>query len=310
MSPTRLQRDGATLEAVRDAVREEFGPAARIVAAERVTTPGIAGMFRRAHVEATVEVPSPDEAPTAVVAIADGPVQRAGIAALLADAEAAEARITAADGTGSTRADAFASVLDGFVADGIAPASAPVVRSLPDQGGSRLQAVADNRPGGADHVLDDVSVPDALLASPLVAAAPPVRPVVPAVRSADGDLVLLVGRAGDVDAVAGLFATRHALRPTAAADRRSGILARADGVRDGVSVLAVAAWDDRSTIEALGADQVWLVVDAGRKTEDAAAMLRAVAAHVAVAGVVAIGAAETATPESVHLLGVPVLSLG
>ena len=63
MSPTRLQRDGATLEAVRDAVREEFGPAARIIAAERVTTPGIAGLFRRAHVEATVEVPSPDEAP-------------------------------------------------------------------------------------------------------------------------------------------------------------------------------------------------------------------------------------------------------
>ena len=150
---------------------------------------------------------------------------------------------------------------------------------------------------------DDAVVPSG-------AVVPPVRPAVPAVRSADGDLVLLVGRAGDVDAVAGLFATRHALRPTAAADRRSGILARADGVRDGATVLAVAAWDDQATIEALGADQVWLVVDAGRKTEDAAAMLRAVATHVAVAGVVAIGAAETATPESVHLLGVPVLSLG
>ncbi len=308
MSPTRLQRDGATLEAVRDAVREEFGPAARIVAAERVTTPGIAGLFRRAHVEATVEVPSPDEAPTAVVAIADGPVQRAGIAALLADAEAAEARIIAADGTGATRADAFASVLDGFVADGIAPASAPVVRSLPDQGGSRLQAVTDTLPGGAARLLDDPAVLDEVV--PTVAVASPVRPVVPSVRSADGDLVLLVGRAGDVDAVAGLFATRHALRPTAAADRRSGILARADGVRDGATVLAVAAWDDAATIEALGADQVWLVVDAGRKTEDAAAMLRAVAARVTVAGVVAIGTAETATPESVHLLGVPVLSLG
>ncbi|WP_058726009.1 hypothetical protein [Curtobacterium luteum] len=309
MSPTRLQRDGATLEAVRDAVREEFGPAARIVAAERVTTPGIAGLFRKAHVEATVEVPAPDEAPTAVVAIADGPVQRAGIAALLADAEAAEARIAAHDGTGSTRADAFASVLDGFVADGIAPASAPAVRSLPDQVGSRLQAVTDTRPGGAARFLDDAAVLDER-AAPSGAALAPVLPVVPTVRSADGDLVLLVGRAGDVDAVAGLFATRHALRPTAAADRRSGILARADGVRDGATVLAVAAWDDAATIEALGADQVWLVVDAGRKTEDAAAMLRAVAARVAVAGVVAIGSAETATPESVHLLGVPVLSLG
>lgn len=309
MSPTRLQRDGATLEAVRDAVREEFGPAARIIAAERVTTPGIAGLFRRAHVEATIEVPSPDEAPTAVVAIADGPAQRAGIAALLADAEAAEARIAAADGTGSTRADAFASVLDGFVADGIAPASAAAGRSRSDQGGSRLQAVPDTLPGGSVRLLDAAAAPDDAVV-PSGAVVPPVRPAVPAVRSADGDLVLLVGRAGDVDAVAGLFATRHALRQTAAADRRSGILARADGVRDGATVLAVAAWDDQATIEALGADQVWLVVDAGRKTEDAVAMLRAVATHVAVAGVVAIGAAETATPESVHLLGVPVLSLG
>ncbi len=319
MSPTRLQREGATLEALRDAVREEFGPAARIVAAERVTTPGIVGLFRKAHVEATVEVPAPDEAPTAVVAIADGPVQRAGIAALLADAEAAEARIAAADGTGATRADAFASVLDGFVADGIAP-SAPPVRGLPAQGGSRLPVGSDVLPGGAAHPVDDaaavvqppvgsatraVAPPAALSASPSAA-----RLVAPAVRSADGDLVLLVGRPGDVDAVAGLFATRHALRPTAAADRRSGILARADGVRDGLSVLAVAAWDDAATIDALGADQVWLVVDAGRKTEDAAAMLGAVAGRVAVAGVVAIGSGETATPESVHLLGVPVLSLG
>jgi hypothetical protein len=130
------------------------------------------------------------------------------------------------------------------------------------------------------------------------------------VRSADGDLVLLVGRANDVDAAAGLFAVRHALRPTDAADRRSAILARADGVRDGHAVLAVAAWDDRATGDRIEADQVWVVVDVGRKPEDSAAMVSAVAARLPVAGVVAIGAGETATPESVDLLGVPVLSLG
>ncbi len=129
-------------------------------------------------------------------------------------------------------------------------------------------------------------------------------------RSADGDLVLLVGRPNDVDAAAGLFAVRHALRPTEAADRRTGILARAEGVRDGHAVLAVAAWDDAATIDGLAADQVWLVVDAGRKPEDAAAMLAAVAQRAPVGGVVSIGERETATPESVHLLGLPVVSLG
>ncbi|WP_336698840.1 hypothetical protein [Curtobacterium sp. USHLN213] len=310
MPPTRLQRNGATLDELRDAVRSEFGPGARIVAAERVTTPGIGGLFRKAHVEATVEVPGPDDVTTARVAIADSPVQRVGIAALLADAEAAEARIAGHDGTASTRADAFASVLDGFVADGITGSAPRPTRALPEAGaeepgGSRLLDVPGPSvvPGGTARLVDDV------VAEQLVAATAPTRPA-PSVRSADGDLVLLVGRPNDVDAAAGIFATRHALRPTDAADRRSGILARAEGVRDGYALLAVAAWDDVATAAGLAPDQVWVVVDVGRKHEDSVRMLAAVADRAHVAGIVAIGAGETATPESVHLLGVPVVSLG
>ena len=310
MPPTRLQRNGATLDELRDAVRSEFGPGARIVAAERVTTPGIGGLFRKAHVEATVEVPGPDDVPTARVAIADSPVQRVGIAALLADAEAAEARIAGHDGTASTRADAFASVLDGFVADGITGSAPRPTRALPEAGaeepgGSRLLDVPGPSvvPGGTARLVDDV------VAEQMVAATAPTRPA-PSVRSADGDLVLLVGRPNDVDAAAGIFATRHALRPTDAADRRSGILARAEGVRDGYALLAVAAWDDVATAAGLAPDQVWVVVDVGRKHEDSVRMLAAVADRAHVAGIVAIGAGETATPESVHLLGVPVVSLG
>ena len=321
MPPTRLQRSGATLESLRDAVRTEFGAGARIVAAERVTTPGFGGLFRKAHVEATVEVPEPGDQPTARVVIADSPVQRVGIAALLADAEAAEARIAGTDGTRATRADAFASVLDGFQADGITPSAprptrAPSEPDAPTGVDPRLQAAVDaqtvadaqavavaqpvveTRSGGPSRVLDAPS------------PAPVGRPTAPAVRSADGDLVLLVGRPNDVDAAAGLFAVRHALRPTDAADRRAAILARADGVRDGHAVLAVAAWDDRATGDALQADQVWVVVDVGRKPADSAAMVSAVASRLPVVGVVAIGAGETATPGSVDLLGLPVVSLG
>lgn len=324
MPPTRLQRSGATLDEVRDAVRTEFGAGARIVAAERVTTPGIGGLFRKAHVEATVEVPEPGETPTARVVIADSPVQRIGIAALLADAEEAEARIAGSDRTATTRADAFASVLDGFVADGITGSAPRPTRVLPEPDGPAdvapgLPAVTDTLPGGPATVPDVAAAvrvarptaPAARSAVPAVrSAVPAARPAVPAVRSADGDLVLLVGRPNDVDAAAGLFAVRHALRPTDAADRRSAILARADGVRDGHAVLAVAAWDDRATGDRIEADQVWVVVDVGRKPEDSAAMVSAVAERLPVAGVVAIGAGETATPESVDLLGVPVLSLG
>jgi len=316
--PTRSLRKGPTLEAVRDAVRTEFGAGARIVSAERVTSPGVGGLFRRAHVEAVVEVPDPLDPPTARIAIADGPVTRVGIAALLADADAAEARIAAGDGTASTRADAFASVLDGFVADGITTGAArPEPTALDagrtDQGGSRLP-VEPERTGGAVPVTGPLPVTGPVAVAAVVTslapvAVPPVLPV-PAVRAADGDLVLLVGRPTDVDAAAGVFAGRYGLRPTDAADRRSGILARADGVRNGHALLGVAAWDDAATTEGLAADQVWVVVDVGRKPEDARAMLTAVSGRAVVAGVVAIGAGETATPESVHLLGVPVLSLG
>ncbi len=333
MPPTRSQRNGASLEEIRAAVLLEYGPGARIVAAERVTTGGVAGLFRKAHVEATIEVPDPFDPPVARVAIADGPATRVGIAALLADADAAEARIAAGDGTATTRADTFASVLDAFAADGIVPprpvrrpdGAEPGLQAAPAVAAGAPESAAPAAPatvGPADAPVPSVTAlpapavaddgPVDARAALLAAVAPrtAARPPVPAVRSADGDLVLLVGRRADVDAAAAAFAMRHALRGTDASDRRSGILARADAVRDGVALLAGAAWTDTATVTGLAPDQVWVVLDVGRKHEDSVAVLQAVVeAGAPVVGVVAIGADETSTPGTVHLLGVPVMSL-
>ncbi|WP_139200656.1 hypothetical protein [Curtobacterium sp. MMLR14_010] len=322
MPPTRLQRSGATLDDVRDAVRAEFGAGARIIAAERVTSGGVGGLFRRAHVEATVEVLDPDEVPTVRVAIADGPATRVGIAALLADADEAEARIATGDGTRSARADVFASVLDGFVADGIAPAAptgpvpvlatGPVPVAAPEALPFPTDPVSGSRP--------PLELAPSLQAGPTGGSAPvhdlttrrgrralaAGRPPVPPVLSGDGDLVLLVGRSADVDAARAAFAARHDLRETDALDRRGGILARADGVRAGHALLGAVAWDDHAALEGLAPDQVWVVVDAGRKHEDSLLMVHAVAAVVPVAGVLAVGTRETTTPDSVHELGLPV----
>lgn len=336
MPPTRLQRSAATLDALRDAVRTEFGTGARIVSAERVTSGGVAGLFRRAHVEATIEVLDPTDVPTARVAIAAGPVQRIGIAALLADAEETEARIAVADGTSTARADAFASVLDGFVADGIAPsvraseratepAGAPAPMGTPGPAGGPDTADGAATGGGAGPV---AGPPVPLSAAPglqtgWTGGPAPVhdvttrrgrralaagRPPVPAVLSGDGDLVVLVGRSADVVATTDVFAARHGLRVTDALDRRAGILARADGVREGHAVLGAATWDDQAAITALAPDQVWVVVDAGRKHADAVLMVHAVAEVVAVAGVLVIGSGDTSTPDTVHELGLPVRS--
>jgi hypothetical protein len=54
---TRLLLDGQDLRTLMLRVREEMGPDAKIVRAERVRTGGIAGFFAREHYELTVEVP-------------------------------------------------------------------------------------------------------------------------------------------------------------------------------------------------------------------------------------------------------------
>jgi hypothetical protein len=54
---------------------------------------------------------------------------------------------------------------------------------------------------------------------------------------------------------------------------------------------------------------VWVAVDAARKPEDTAEWVRAVDAVLAVDAVAATGASLTASPESVHALGLPVLWL-
>lgn len=83
---------GTTLEDASRQASELYGPAARIVRAERVLDGGLGGFLGRRHVEVTVHIP--DDGEPAVVAVEPaGPhvlTGRAGIAALLDDADRAE----------------------------------------------------------------------------------------------------------------------------------------------------------------------------------------------------------------------------
>lgn len=152
-------------------VREEFGPTARIVRAERIRTGGVAGFFARERYELTVEVPeAPRPRPRALrqppTAAAAGPV---GIDALLAAAEAAEA-----DDPASLSA-------------GAAPGSAQGTGAAPDDGTPRVstgaesfasvleqvRAMAGGQPLPADV---EVPAPAERVFSPL---APPAVPAVP-----------------------------------------------------------------------------------------------------------------------------------
>ncbi len=61
-----------------------------------------------------------------------------------------------------------------------------------------------------------------------------------------------------------------------------------------------------ATVAALGADQVWIVVDAGRKPLDTAAWVTEVTEDVSVTAMAVVGTSATSSPESVNTLGIPV----
>jgi hypothetical protein len=179
---------GESLEALRAEVRAVHGPGARIVAAQKVTVGGVAGVFARKHYEVTVEVPDPrTDVPTARITITP-PASRAGIAALLADADAAdgfEPRGAGPDQHGAADPrDPFDDVLSGR--QGIAPR---VVRAAP--AGTAAAAAGAGAAAAAGAAAQPAPLP---VASPRRAAraaaaagSVPSSPS-PAVAAAAGDL--------------------------------------------------------------------------------------------------------------------------
>lgn len=273
MSPSRFQLEGASLAEVTAKAQAEYGPKAKIIAAEAVTTGGISGFFAQRHYEVTIEVPDD----TAQDAHEFDLPARAGIAALLDDADSADIGLVAEPAKPSLSTDSvdFRAIM--------ADLTINTVRPLPQ----------------------------------------PIAPAGPAALTGAGDLVVVIGLAGDSLRIARTMAVgESALRiagdlyePSISRvdDRRSLLGARASGVEGGHSVMVAfglgsAGFDFGKTeaLRQLHADQVWVVVDASRKQGDTERWVGAVKAAVTVDGLVAFGRELTSTPESVTELELPV----
>ena len=220
----------------------------------------------------------------------------------------------------STRTDAFASIMDDLTFNGIAPVAGAAVGAVAGAGvgtpGAGPTAFADgdaadpDAPHGAAPRRTAASLAaaaDALAAQARAVASPGVPPA-PDVSRGAGDLVVVVGRPGDAFRVAAQMASTFGLRSVDVSDRRSGILARATGVHENSAVVTALAWDAAApaALEAIAADQVWVAVDVGRKHDDTARWVEAVRAVAPVVAAAVVGEDDTATPGTVHLLGVPV----
>ncbi|UNK46819.1 hypothetical protein [Arthrobacter sulfonylureivorans] len=136
MSARRLQLKGASLQELKAQVLAEHGPDAKIVAAEKVTVGGIRGFFAREHYEVTVELPAPSMRGQHAL----DPKARAGIAALLADAERAESRLhgsrlgKAPELHVSTHTDQFAVIMDNLTFNTARPTRLPKGAKLEESG--------------------------------------------------------------------------------------------------------------------------------------------------------------------------------
>lgn len=327
MEPKRFQLEGPTLPELKARILAEHGADARIVSAERVTVGGIRGFFARRHYEVTVEVPerrrraahaqavrmvSPDgdtsgdlrgESPR------PGLAARLGILALLEDADGADdagTLVRPRPGVQtpllSTGSAGFAQLMDELTFTVSEPVAGTAPTPVPTQ--------APTQAPGPMPVAVPVSV-----------HGPVPRPL-----TRPGDLVVLVGLPAETLRVAGMMAAMDGAAEVLVAgsvvsegarrvdDRRSALAARAGGVARGrTCFLAFGIGEDPAGREYIGgdllmvgADQTWLVVDAGRKPFDTAAWAGLVGAVLAIDAVAVVGSVTTSSPETVNDLGIPV----
>jgi hypothetical protein len=289
VSPSRYHVEADSVDELNARILEQYGPDAAVVATTVVTTGGLQGFFAQRKFQATVELSDN----TSMDAHAFDLPARAGIAALLEEADNRDRadrrtidRLDESDWKVSTSTVDFAAILADLTLN-----TAP---DAPAIGGPGV------RPG-------------------------PAEPVGPLPLRGAGDLVVIVGLGDDALAVAQTIAAGASAsvmriagdieRPgiTRIDDRRGAIAARAEGVRGGHAVVVAFGLPRRgptqasaAELENLHADQFWVAVDAGRKPEDSARWVHAVAQIVPLTAVMSWAPDETSTPHSVTQLGLPV----
>jgi hypothetical protein len=304
---------GPSLEAIREKAEKRYGAGARIVRAEKVTNPGIVGLFAANRFEATVEVLAEppasaravgSESTTAAAAAVPEThpgLQRTAIAALLEEADASERRLHAGTGT----------ALAGTTAAPVSP-EVPVSTARADFAGLLAQLGKEYGP-----VATAVERPaQRSIAGPRKSPAP---------LAGAGDLVLLLGLGDDalgtaleMSMAAGGCDVRTGGKLTAFGhlqilDRQGATAARAGAVVTGQTVLLAFGLGrprdvagQMALISALGADQVWVVADARRKPEDTAAWLAVLTEKLPVDALAVVGSEDTLSPGTVNGLGLPV----
>lgn len=266
-SPLTLK--APTMEALRTLATETYGPRARVVSADKVTKPGIAGLFGESYFEGIIEVAP---APVSPVPPAHGFADLTGVAALLAQAEAGDDELNAGRlPEVSTRREDFGELMRTLNAEIVdVVAAPPVVLSAAGD----LVLVA----GTGDTALAPAKAMAELTGAALYTSGLIEAPGIPAT---EGPHQVMEARA-------------------------SGVLtAKPVVIAFG---LGNPGWAGASATSAalLKPDQAWLAVDARLKPADTAAWVMAAGRRLPVSALAVTGADDTSSPSTVNTLGIPV----
>jgi len=264
-------------------------------------------------------------------------LQGDAIAALLAEADAAEMTMhRPAQPALSTETPGFAELLN-QLGSGLQPpsAAAPAPARGPQPAGAPAGATTGTAPGtaaagartAAVSLLGPAEPAESVRRAEERTEAPPVpkRLPAPVPLRGTGDLVVLVGLGGDpldtaldMSIAAGGADVRTAGELSAYGHlhldgRQSATAARAHAVETEQTVIAAFglgrgrhALARLQALTALSPDQVWVVVDAGRKTADTARWINLVRSRLEIDAMAVVGAAYTSSPETVEALNIPV----
>lgn len=284
--PTQLQLRGETMEGLQARVLNEYPAGSKIVSAEKVSTGGLGlgGLWAKVHFEAIVEVPDAARVPSFTRSQRNPgshPLPaRAGVAALLADADKGDA------------------AMHGPVAAG-APELSTSTRSFEEliESLDRSTLATDDQdapaigPGGLLTGPGDVVLVAGLGADALT--------TVRTMAAAVGSSTFLT--AGSFRA----HGTEHIVS-------RQGLLtAQASAVIAHEPVfVAFGLGTDGSlrtnALTELKTDQVWAVVDAARKHEDTETWVKKVGWSAPIQLLAVTNSQDTKTPETVNELGIPI----
>jgi hypothetical protein len=149
---------------------------------------------------------------------------------------------------------------------------------------------------------------------------------IPLIHDTAGGIILFIGLGDDA-----LVVARSLARSVRSSDVRMGgrilgdSLPRVDDRRQAAAfraqcmraeAIGLLAWGvgmgvadvpaSLPALHAIDADQIWIVVDASRKSEDTAAWVSLVRANVPAQAIAMLHGVDTATPETVTTLGLPV----